>query len=80
MKHLKIFEDFDSERHIQSPIYKIDTTKPVKLRNPEEGEENLIFKIVNYNKGTRRCYIEPINSNLSIPPQELVSIDDVKNV
>ncbi len=58
----------------------IDISKPVKLRNPEEGEENLIFKIVNYNEGTRRCYIEPVNSALSIPPQELVSIDDVENV
>ncbi len=58
----------------------VDILKPVKLRRPEKGEEKLIFKIVNYNEGTRRCYIEPVNSTLSIPPQELVSIDDVENV
>ena len=59
---------------------KIDITKPVKLVRPEDGEENLIFKITNFNELTGRCYIEPINSDLSIPPQELVSIDDVTNL
>ena len=59
---------------------KVDITKLVKLKNPEKGEETIIFKIVNYNEVTRRCYIEPTNLNLNIPPQELVSIDDVENV
>ena len=58
----------------------VDIVKPVKLRKPEKGEEDLEFKIVNYNEVTRRCYIEPVNSKLSIPPQELVSIDDVENI
>ena len=59
---------------------KVDITKLVKLKYPEKGEETIIFRIVNYNKVTRRCYIEATNLNLSIPPQELVSIDDIENI
>ena len=58
----------------------IDFNKPVKLKFPEVGEENVIYKVVNYNELTKRCYIEPINLNFSIPPQELVSVNDIENV
>ncbi len=52
--------------------------KLVKLKKPELGEEDIIFKIVNFNEKTNRVYIEAINMDLPIPPQELVSFDDVE--
>jgi len=58
----------------------IDINKPIKLKKPEVGEENIIYKVVNYNDATNRCYIEPVNLNLPVPPQELVSIDDITNL
>ncbi len=60
----------------------LDFSKPVKLKNPEAGEEKLIFRVTNYNEVTNRCYIELIDqdtSNLTILPQELVSINDIEN-
>ena len=59
---------------------KVDITRNVKLREPLDGEEDIIYKVVNYNDVTERCYIEPINMNLRIPPQELVSINDLVNI
>ena len=58
----------------------IDINKPVKLKYPETGEEKVIYKVVNYNNETQRCYIEPTNLNLPIPPQELVSVNDIENI
>ena len=58
----------------------IDIEKPVKLKQPEQGEEKIIYKVVNYNEETQRCYIEPTNLDLPIPPQELVSVDDIENI
>jgi hypothetical protein len=58
---------------------KINLTKQVKLRNPESGEENFIYTVVNYNEVTNRVYIELV-CDLSFKPQELVSIEDVENV
>jgi hypothetical protein len=62
---------------------RIDISKPVRLINPEKGEENLVFKVTNYNEETQRCYISPINLsnwNNQITPEELVSINDIKNI
>lgn len=58
----------------------LDFTKLVKLSNPEQGEENIIYKVVNVNEETQRCYIQPVNLNLPIAPQELVSFDDIVNL
>lgn len=58
----------------------LDLTKSVKLSNPGNGEENLIFDVVNYNEVTNRCYIQCKNSGMAIEPQELVSINDIVNV
>jgi hypothetical protein len=58
----------------------IDITKPVKLVNPEIGEEDLIFIITNYNELMRRAMITPINLNMTFPGIELVSIDDIINL
>lgn len=62
----------------------IDYSKPVRFRNPLQGEEDLIFNISNFNEVTRRCYIQLINAlpgiSPNISPQELVSIDDLVNL
>ena len=61
----------------------LDLSLPVILKNPQPGEENLIYKVTNYNKNTNRCYIELITPlpglNMNIAPQELVSIADIEN-
>jgi len=61
----------------------IDFQKPVKLINPQQGEDELIFKVVSFNEVNNRCYIEPYNLknwNKRLLPQELVSVDDIENV
>ncbi len=61
----------------------LDLSKTVKLKNPQSGEENLIFRVANFNEVTNRCYIEPVSSlpglNLTLPSQELVSITEIEN-
>ena len=61
----------------------LDLSKPVKLKNPQSGEENLIFRVADFNEITNRCYIEPVASlpglNMTLPPQELVSITEIEN-
>lgn len=54
--------------------------QPVKLKYPATGEEGVVYKVVNYNKQTQRCYIEPTNLDLPIPPQELVSVEEIENI
>jgi len=62
----------------------IDYSKPVRIKNPFPGEEDLIFNITNYNDVTRRCYIKLMSSlpgiNPIISPQELVHIDDLEYI
>lgn len=62
----------------------IDLSKPVKLKNPLQGEEDLIYKITNFNDVTRRCYIQLVSSlpgiNPRIAPQELISIEELENI
>jgi hypothetical protein len=62
----------------------IDCSKPVRFKNPLQGEEGLIFNVSNFNEVTRRCYIQLVSSmpgiNPNIAPQELVSVDDLINV
>lgn len=58
----------------------IDLSKPVRLRNPQEGEEHLTFMVRNYNDTMQRVYIEPINSGLALNSEELVSIEDICNI
>lgn len=60
----------------------IDFSKPVKFKNPQLGEEDLIFTVTNYNEITNRCYVQVLNLpgfNV-ILPTELVSIDDIENI
>jgi len=55
-------------------------SKSVKFKNPQPGEEDLIFNITNYNEVTNRCYIQPINLqgwNEGIFPSELVSLEEL---
>lgn len=62
----------------------IDRSRPVKFKNPLQGEEGLIFNISNFNEVTRRCYIQLVSSlpgiNPNLAPQELVSVDDLVNI
>lgn len=62
----------------------IDISKPVKLKDPLQGEEDLIYKITNFNDVTQRCYIELVSSlpgiNPGIAPQELISIEELENI
>ncbi len=55
--------------------------KTYKLKNPQTGEENLLFRIANYNPETRRCIITPVNPpgglNPNLPPQELVAVTEL---
>lgn len=61
-------------------LKKIDFSKPVKFRKPLNKEEaKLVFKVVNYNEVTNRVYIQLLNSDLPLPPQELVSVDEIEN-
>lgn len=59
----------------------VDTTKPVRLRDPEnEQEKELIYIVVNSNEVTCRYQIKPTKSNLSIPPIETVGVLDIENI
>lgn len=58
----------------------IDFSKPVKLKHPGNGEEHIVYRVVNYNEQTQRVYIEPTNMDFTIPPQECVSVSDIVNV
>jgi hypothetical protein len=53
--------------------------KLYKYVSPESTEEaNLILVVVNYNEVTNRVIVQPINCSLSIVPQSLVSLTDIK--
>jgi len=60
----------------------VDISKPVKFKDPQPGEENLIFTITNYNEITNRCYIQVLNLDGfdKVLPTELVSLDDIVNI
>lgn len=59
----------------------VDLRKLVKFKKIlEPGDEKYIYQVISYNDGTGRVIIEPINSTLSIPPQNTVSVKDIVNV
>ena len=61
----------------------LDLSRLVILKNPQPGEENLIYKVTNFNEVSNRCYIELVTPlpglNMDIAPQELVSITEIEN-
>jgi len=62
---------------------KIDISKLVKFIHPEPGEENIIFRVINYNEQTKRCYINPLNLKgwtKGLEPEELVSVHELENI
>lgn len=62
---------------------KLDYTKPVRLKYPQPGEEDLVYKITSYNEETNRCYIQIQNLNNGdkpILPIEPVALDDIENI
>lgn len=52
------------------------TIKPEFLEKKET--EGLIYKVVDVNIVTKRCYIEIADCNLPLSPQELVSFDMIQ--
>lgn len=52
------------------------TIKPEFLEKKET--EGLIYKVVDVNTVTKRCYIEIADCNLPLSPQELVSFDMIQ--
>lgn len=58
----------------------VDITKPVKLKNPQPGEEILVFVVTDYNEVMQRCVITPTNYDFTFVPGELVSVNDIENV
>ena len=61
----------------------LDFANPVKLKNPQPGEENLTYQVTNFNEVTNRCYIQLVTPlpglNMNIAPQEIVSIEEIEN-
>lgn len=59
-------------------MFKIGDLVNIKpeCRNP--GETNQVYRVVNVNDATKRCYIELAESNLPLNPQELVTFDMIE--
>ena len=47
-------------------------------RNP--GETDCLYRIDNVNEITKRCYIELLDCNLPLAPQELVSFEMIEKI
>ena len=63
-----------------NPLVKgVNLIKPVKFKEPQPGEENLIFRVANYNEVTNRVIIELQSDKFNFPPRQLVSLEDVTN-
>ena len=61
----------------------LDFSKPVKLKYPLPGKEDLVYKITSYNEETNRCNIQIQNLNKrdkAILFTEPVSLDDIENI
>lgn len=61
----------------------IDISQPVRYKNPQKGEEDLVFAVVNFNEMTNRCIIQVQNLpnwDKSFLPTELVSVNDIVNI
>jgi len=62
---------------------KLDYSKLVRLKYPQPGKEDLVYKITSYNEETNRCYIQIQNLNngdKAILFTEPVSLDDIENI
>ena len=65
-----------------APLGSILTSKPeiVKLSNPQKGEENLVYIIVDRNEPLNRVSISCININMRIPGIEVVSDSEIEYI
>lgn len=54
------------------------TIKPEYLDSKESAD--LVYKVVDVNTITKRCYIEIAESDLPLNPQELVGFDMIQKV
>jgi len=62
---------------------KLDYSKLVRLKYPQPGKDDLVYKITSYNEETNRCYIQIQNLNngdKAILFTEPVSLDDIENI
>lgn len=50
----------------------------IKSEYRDVGEKDILYRIVDVNEATNRCYIEPEFSELSISPQELVDFEMIQ--
>ena len=57
------------------------TSDKVRFKNPlSDFEVHAIYEVVNINIGTKRVLITIVNSNLPIPPTELVGIEIIEKI
>ena len=56
-------------------MFRNDDLVKIKEAFQNPGETDLVYRVVNVNEATNRCYIELAESNLPLNPQELVSFD-----
>ena len=60
-------------------MFKIGDTVVIKDEYLESNEtKGLVFKVVDVNEITKRCYIEIADSDLPLNPQELVGFDMIE--
>lgn len=56
-------------------MFKNNDLVKIKEEFHNSGETNQLYRVVNVNEATKRCYIELADCKLPISPQELVSFD-----
>lgn len=58
-----------------TPLFKNNDLVKIKDEFHNSGETVQLYRVVNVNEATRRCYIELADCQLPLSPQELVSFD-----
>lgn len=61
-------------------IFKVGDLVRIKSKYRGVDERDILYRVVDVNMATNRCYIEPEFSELSIPPQELVDFEMIHAV
>lgn len=56
-------------------MFKNNDLVKIKEEFHNSGETNQLYRVVNVNEATKRCYIEMADCQLPLSPQELVSFD-----
>ena len=61
-------------------IFKVGDLVRIKSEYRDIDERDILYRVVDVNNATNRCYIEPEFSELPIPPQELVDFEMIQAV